>query len=51
MKELGSNALKNIISGFESCNIVPLNSEQVLKRIPRESPNNEGSWLSSFKNH
>jgi len=51
MKELGPNASKNIIAGFEACGIVPLNPENVLKRIPRENSFSDDSWLNSFESH
>lgn len=51
MKELGPNASKNIVAGFEACGIVPLNPENVLKRIRRENSYSDNSWLNSFESH
>lgn len=43
--------IKNIIAGFQACGIVPLNPENILKRIPRENAYSDNSWLNSFESH
>lgn len=50
MKELGSQSSKNLIAGFESCGIVPLNPQKVLNHIPNSNSNAmSDSWLRTFE--
>lgn len=52
------NISKNVISGFKGAGLIPLNRDEVLKRLPRkrdltdtEEANNSTAWVASFEEY